>query len=502
LQSLMAMNSIRSFRNPLLALLLTCCILLGAAQQGQFVTPDQDYSLEWEVSGNTITFTMSAVTNGWVGVAFSSEASGASGHLNSDSIVGWVEDNAAANVVLIDGFSLNSQTRPDQDVIQNVQMVPAQTSQDQGITSITFTRQLNTGDNLDQILSSGPVNVYYSYGSADGTSPTNYPIHASRGPMGQIDFLGGNQLAPPNNLPPTPPINPGEVTTGSYLSPNGDFRVNWEANVAANQISFTLMGQTTGWLAVGWSSNPNGHLMTDSVVGWIDTVQDPANPQLVLVDGFSTGPQRTRPVTDMQNNLIPGEFEEDPVAGTTMISFTRPLSADGNGEDLAISGLPMNLVWAYGQQDGDRFQRFTQHSPLNRGVVPNTQFLAQQAQQAGPLVGQAPQQAAVANDEEEEDGGLGTGSILAIAIPVGVVGLLALVVVGKVASNRRRDRANAARFANFGAPEFSRAGFDQPVGPPSPVTAQPDNGPIYTEVNGGELAGPPPPPTPYPGALV
>jgi len=86
----------------------------GSSGDGFYENPDGTYSSTWSINGDTIFYTITAQTTGWVGLGLSP-----TGNMpNSDIIVGWVDDNTNA-VVVLDRFAYDT-VMPVLDKEQNI----------------------------------------------------------------------------------------------------------------------------------------------------------------------------------------------------------------------------------------------------------------------------------------------------------------------------------------------------------------------------------------------
>lgn len=125
-------------------------------------------SLKWETAGDSITFTLSAPTTGWVAVGFDGE----SAMLNSDMVIGYVEGgNVSISDHWGDGYTSH---RPDTELGGTPDIVLKEGSELEGVTSITFTRPISPVDEFDSRLLPG----------------TTHRVILAYGPEGADDFTG------------------------------------------------------------------------------------------------------------------------------------------------------------------------------------------------------------------------------------------------------------------------------------------------------------------------
>lgn len=52
------------------------------------------FNLSWKFDNNTITFEVSVMTNGWIGLGFSPNG----GMTNADMVVGWIDNNNVPHI--------------------------------------------------------------------------------------------------------------------------------------------------------------------------------------------------------------------------------------------------------------------------------------------------------------------------------------------------------------------------------------------------------------------
>ncbi len=123
------------------------------------------YTLVWEFDEEDITFTMSAPTTGWVAVGFDPSAA----MLDADIIIGYVEDG---DVFLSDQWGDGyTSHRPDIELGGSDDAALVSGSEGEGVTEISFSRPMSTGDGFDHQLRPGGTHTFllaYGPGDADG----------------------------------------------------------------------------------------------------------------------------------------------------------------------------------------------------------------------------------------------------------------------------------------------------------------------------------------------
>jgi hypothetical protein len=133
------------------------------------------FQIYWTINDSTIYVGMIGQTTGWIAVGFDPTTS----MLDADLYYGWIENNGT--VILYDAISLNAfGSNHPKDVnnggVDNI--LEYNGTEDSGITTIEFSRNLTTGDDNDNdIPNSGTIDIIWAIGNADSfTTP-----HSQRG---------------------------------------------------------------------------------------------------------------------------------------------------------------------------------------------------------------------------------------------------------------------------------------------------------------------------------
>jgi len=152
-----------------------------------FTNADGTYTAEWIISqeDQTIQFTLTAATTGWVGIGFGADMT------KADIYVGWIYPNGS--VTMTDRNSkafampLPDTAQGGEDNVLNVKV-----NKNNGLTSITFTRLLDTGDSLDTVILPGTISVLWAYGSNNSVDYNlgTFTKHVQKGSV-EIDFFSG-----------------------------------------------------------------------------------------------------------------------------------------------------------------------------------------------------------------------------------------------------------------------------------------------------------------------
>jgi len=140
----------------------------GKIDPGEYVLKAEfdggDQKLHWRFQGETIVFAMEAKTTGWVALGIDPEQV-----MNeADMIFGWVTEDGRVNVV--DAFATGpiGPHPPDVELGGSADVLEYGGTQSDGVTTIEFSRTLNTGDRYDkEIPREGTLKVIWAYGESD-----------------------------------------------------------------------------------------------------------------------------------------------------------------------------------------------------------------------------------------------------------------------------------------------------------------------------------------------
>jgi len=143
---------------------------------------DSTLTAYWKLSDDQTEIEICLVgqVDGWVGIGFSR----GSGMLNSDPYIGWVDSNGVATVVdhnIGDERSTpdlcSPSSQPDGGVCPDTikggvdNVLAYNGSATSGMTTIVFTRKLNTGDAIDVVITNKLMTVIYGWNTdSDGPS--------------------------------------------------------------------------------------------------------------------------------------------------------------------------------------------------------------------------------------------------------------------------------------------------------------------------------------------
>ncbi|PRP76058.1 ferric reductase-like transmembrane protein [Planoprotostelium fungivorum] len=284
----------------------------------------EGYTLEWYIQSDQLHATMSATTDGWVGLGLSSSDTLSA----ADFIVGWVDDDGVGHVV--DQYSVGTD-QPINDVdltssskragIRGTNDVFLTNSARSGsVTSISFRRNLVTNDPFDAPLSNNSLHIIYASGAG------------STGDFSRRSQYGSEEMNLVNYVPPS---------TSNGFSENG-FSIIW--SITGDTIHFDMSATTTGWVGIGLNSQ-NMMQGADMMVGWVD------NGNVVLLDQYATG--RSLPQNDADN----GGANDLTLTGNSSlpnrvsISFSRKLVTQDQ-HDWKITTDSLYVLYAYGSKFG------------------------------------------------------------------------------------------------------------------------------------------------------
>ncbi|XXQ32951.1 DOMON domain containing protein [Plasmodiophora brassicae] len=143
---------------------------------------------------------------------------------------------------------------------------------------------------------------------------------------------------------------PGPQAVKGSVTVTGHWRCAWKTDAANNliELEVTLLEPgERGWVAVGLTktSPTSGHLMTDSLIGWVDDAG-----AAHVYDQFSKA--YAQPDLDVnvggQDNvaLVSGQVNADKT--TTIIMRRRLVTGDTATDIDIVNGTTTNMLWAHG----------------------------------------------------------------------------------------------------------------------------------------------------------
>jgi len=147
------------------------------------LVPNGQYELYWNynLTERTISFAVRVRTTGWVGFGLSPN-----GQMpGSDVVIGWVDNNGGTQFQ--DRFA-EGRFLPPVDASQDWYLVSGE--EQDGYTTLEFTRSLSTCDNKDLNVESDTARVVWSWNPRDPISPSQINQHEYQGTT-SLNLLGG-----------------------------------------------------------------------------------------------------------------------------------------------------------------------------------------------------------------------------------------------------------------------------------------------------------------------
>jgi hypothetical protein len=123
-----------------------------------------DYVLCWRIQGDKVVFAIDAKTAGWVSLGIDPEQV----MDKADMVFGWVNESGEAMVV--DAFSTGETGPhpPDTELGGSSDILEFAATEQDGVTTIEFSRSLSTGDRYDKdVPKEGNLKIIWAYGYSD-----------------------------------------------------------------------------------------------------------------------------------------------------------------------------------------------------------------------------------------------------------------------------------------------------------------------------------------------
>jgi hypothetical protein len=140
----------------------------GVIDEGEYETTlkgsEGRFTLAWTIAGDKIYFAMAAQTNGWVAVGLDPIVVAD----NADLLFGWVDGQGRPSMV--DAYSLGAYGPfpPDTKLGGTDDILQYAGTEQEGVTTLEFSRLLNTGDQYDSTISPrGGNKIIWMYGAVD-----------------------------------------------------------------------------------------------------------------------------------------------------------------------------------------------------------------------------------------------------------------------------------------------------------------------------------------------
>lgn len=133
-----------------------------------------EMGFEWKINGDNIDIRMSAPTTGWVGIGFNPSKQ----MMDANFILGYVKKG---KLRITDEFGKTARTHTkDTKMDGKMDVMNATGSEENDITTITFTIPLDSGDKLDQPLDPmAETIVLLAYGSGRDSFRTKHKAYAT-----------------------------------------------------------------------------------------------------------------------------------------------------------------------------------------------------------------------------------------------------------------------------------------------------------------------------------
>lgn len=145
------------------------------------------------------------------------------------------------------------------------------------------------------------------------------------------------------------------LENGPWLQLNAKYWLKWKLSDDQTSITITMRATTTGWVGFGLGSSMRG---ADIAVGWVSGGIGQA------FDYYSTTnaqPQRDTALGGTNDVTLVAASE---TSDTTVITFTRRLSASESTDKQISLNVPVAIVYAWGNSDA-----FEYHTPTQKGTV-------------------------------------------------------------------------------------------------------------------------------------
>ena len=130
------------------------------------------YQIHWKSDGEFIYVAITAQTSGWVAVGFKPTTR----MKDADIVLGFVADGQVTILDMFSPFDFGPHP-PDTEQGGTFDILEFGGREENGRTTIEFKRALDTGDELDNILTQGANKIIWSYGATDAIDQR----HAVRG---------------------------------------------------------------------------------------------------------------------------------------------------------------------------------------------------------------------------------------------------------------------------------------------------------------------------------
>lgn len=298
------------------------------------------YNVLWkyDMLKDTFMFNVTVNATGWVAFGVSKSFGQMNGY---DVIIGSVGGMHMNESYSKDYFTrMRAMPMPDAENMQNIMLTSA--SEMDGYTNLVFHRQRKTGDTVTDVeIMPGKMYLVWAYHyTRDINTTTGVFMRHSTTTRGGMEYMFIDEKY-------------------TIVEINDKYRLYWAYDSSKEMFYFTVVVQTTGWVAFGVSTQRGGMNGYDVIVG--DSTGK-------FSDYLTRG--TTRPPKDTIQNVNLTKYEQRD--GYTLLTFHRKRNTGDESEDVEITPGKMNIVWAYGTADVPANGNFAQHSPQARGGMEYT----------------------------------------------------------------------------------------------------------------------------------
>lgn len=231
-----------------------------------------------------------------------------------------------------------------------------------GLTTIEFSRKLNTGHSDDREIHANGTSMFLIWAIGDDVPSSDGSAFSKHSVKGVSHF----DLSATSTCPASPPADTDGAITFSWTSSSSDFSMAWSI-IDQTYLEVNMTGTTKGWVGLGFSDT-NSMLYSDMVVGWVEDDSLVASVYdmyvgdkrgMPSVDSNLGGSDDVQLISGTQNTLSDGEVR-------TSLKWRRKLITSDT-YDLDIMDRDIYLLYALGSSDGRSSGYFSQH--YEKGIV-------------------------------------------------------------------------------------------------------------------------------------
>lgn len=292
-----------------------------------------DYNFHWKIENDSIHCILSANSAGWIAVGFDP----AIRMQNANFIIGYVSNN---EVFIRDDFGVSQTSHASDLSLGGSDHLNRKAGKElNGITTISFSMPLNSGDPYDKVLI--PQNTYpilFAKGNSDDYSS----MHTGSSVINLN--LSGSSVTQGITVGPDISLDNDVLGFQSETFDNVTFK--WK--IVGDSIRVNLIMPGSGWVAVGFRPTEE-MLNANFIIGYVN------NGITYLRDDF--GDSETTHASDLS---LGGENNVTRVFGretnnVTEIHFTIPLNSGDTCDRVIVPGSEIDVIFAYGANNSDDF---------------------------------------------------------------------------------------------------------------------------------------------------